>query len=216
VRVATVIATWEGPVLDARDMHVDALYGDRFLRDIQPGSNVRVSIGWRSGAGFEPFAVGSEVTAPRMVPVESVAQEVARFEADPVVMPFQSRSPEPLFAQPSPLAPPSPLVATKVGAPVAAFVERVRAATHAHGAPVDTGVETWGPGPADAIPPREEEEEVEEQVAAPWFEPGGSSELSRGGPGAVRRRTVRRLIPGRPGGPGVPGLSFGGASELSR
>ena len=82
MRVVSVVASWEGPVVDTRDLRVDALYGDRFLRDIQPGSNVRVSIGWRDG-GFEPFAVGSEVTAPRAVPVESVAQEVARWEASP-------------------------------------------------------------------------------------------------------------------------------------
>ena len=134
VRVATVIASWEGPVVDTRDLHVDALYGDRFLRDIQPGSNVRVSVGWRSAHGFEPFAVGSEVTAPRAVPVEPVAQEVARWEAEPVDARFQSRRVESVSSCASPACPlprtrrasgklPRPRCAA---ASAAAFVERAR------------------------------------------------------------------------------------------
>src|SRR5262249_20271749 len=90
VRVAAVSATWEGPVVETRDVRIDGLHGDRFLRDVQPGSNLRVSVGWHHLGGFEPFAIGSEVTAPRAVPVESVAQEVARWEADPAVGPFQN------------------------------------------------------------------------------------------------------------------------------
>jgi Domain of unknown function (DUF4912) len=232
VRVASVIASWEGPVVDTRDLHVDALYGDRFLRDVQPGSNVRVSVGWLSAGSFEPFAVGSEVTAPRAVPVESVAQEVARWEAEPVVAPFQSRR-----VDVSPIAsPPYGASFARTGAAPrraadVAFAERARASS-AHAGPVDSGVTTWGVPPVEATSAYEEAyeetyleqyEEVGDDAQAWWSEPGGSSELGRGGPGR-RLRPVRRsrLVPGAPGAPGVPGalpapggaFVFGGASDL--
>jgi hypothetical protein len=231
VRVAAVTATWEGPFVDTRDIRVDALYGDRFLRDVQPGSNLRVSLGWHSADGFEPFAVGSEVTAPRAVPVETVAQEVARWEAEPVVAPFQNPHVDVLHPERSARAAgraaarPAP-----VDIPLPAF-ERARF----HGAigrgvgPVDTGVAVWGTPPVEATPPREEEYEEEGAVeeGPGWFEgPGGSSELGRGGPTRWARPVRRRrLIPGAPGGPGIPvwpaapgapgGVArLGGASEL--
>jgi hypothetical protein len=168
-----VIASWEGPIVDTRDLHVDALYGDRFLRDIQPGSNVRVSVGWRSPDGFEPFAVGSEVTAPRAVPVEPIAQEVARWEPEPVEEArFQSRRIESVSMAPPPYAArlastPAPEVAA---AAAAAFVERARVVSD-RGGPVDTGVAVWGPPPADTtLPPPQQAEAIFANEAMPPYE----------------------------------------------
>jgi hypothetical protein len=212
VRIASVTASWEGPVVDTRDLHVDALYGDRFIRDVQPGSNVRVSIGWKSVAGFEPLAVGAEVTAPRAVPVEAVASETARWEEEPApfaVAPFSAWRPE---DQPEPPrhAPQvhhhAPATALPWSRPTSGELPNVVAA------PVDTGVAVWGEPPAAGTGPREEITESVEVLEESWFVAGGASELSRGGPGRTRTVRVRRLIPGAPG----PFLRAGGASELSR
>jgi len=225
VRLASVTASWEGPIVDARDLHVDALYGDRFVRDVQPGSNVRVSVGWKSPDGFEPFAVGAEVMAPRMVPVESVSQEVARWEAEPVA-PFAAWRAEPAATasrREAAEAPPSaraPLLVDRVRAPGGMTPAGLRS-------PVDTGVESWSGG-ADVIELRvvaagetsvagagEGEGEGEQIVESPWYQPGGASELGRGGPGRVlvwRRRVGPGAPPARPVSLG--GVSFGGASDL--
>jgi hypothetical protein len=84
VRVAGVTASWNGPVTRVRDLRADSLYGDRFLRDIDPGSNIRVSVGWQSGDEFEPFAVGLDVTAPHLRASDVVAGEVEQWRADGV------------------------------------------------------------------------------------------------------------------------------------
>ncbi len=86
---------------------------------------------------------------------------------------------------------------------------------------MDTGAALWGAPPIEEGPAREElfdEAPIMEDLAG-WFEPGGSSELGRGGP--VRRgRPVRgrRVVPRIAGWPGAPGSAEvpGGASELSR
>src|SRR5262249_32187244 len=75
VRVVSVTASWSGPVVQLRDLRVDALYGDRFLREVEPGSNVRVSVGWHAGGDSEPLAGGIEVTVPPLTPTQAVAQE---------------------------------------------------------------------------------------------------------------------------------------------
>jgi hypothetical protein len=82
VRVAGVTASWSGPVTRVRDLRADSLYGDRFLRDIDPGSNIRVSVGWQSGEEFEPFAVGLDVTAPHLRASDAVAAEVEQWRPD--------------------------------------------------------------------------------------------------------------------------------------
>jgi hypothetical protein len=89
LRVVSVTAGWDGPVSETRDLRVDALFGDMFIRDLPAGASVRVSIGWsatpvRSGtpAEFEPFAVGVEVSAPRAIALPpSEATSGARAEA---------------------------------------------------------------------------------------------------------------------------------------
>ena len=218
VRLASVTASWEGPVVHTRDLHVDALYGDRFVRDVQPGSNVRVSVGWKSADGFEPFAVGADVMAPRMVPVESVSQEVARWEAEPVA-PFSAWHAEgPAHREEAPRATRSPVLVERVGASASPGGSGDRGG---RGGPVDTGVESWSDGEdvldLQVVQPGEEVPEGEQIVEAPWFQPGGASELGRGAPGRVLAWRRRR----GPGGPGRPnrlgGASgFGGASELGR
>jgi hypothetical protein len=217
VRIASVTASWEGPVVDTRDLHVDALYGDRFIRDVQPGSNVRVSVGWKGAAGFEPLAVGAEVTAPRAVPVDSVAQEVARWEEEPPA-PFSAWRPD--DAPPVVHAPPPGVHVARAEGPIPWMHATAAHGPAGHGAPVDTGVALWGEVMAEAsapgTPPREEIRDLEVVEAESWFIAGGASELSRGGPARVRTVRVHRLIPGVPGAHAALGHLRGGASELSR
>jgi hypothetical protein len=194
VRVACVTASWEGPVVKVRDLRVDALYGDRFVRDMEPGSNIRVSVGWRSGDDFEPFAVGIDVTAPHLGPSDAIAGETGRWTPDAAVVdeglrapPFDERAPGGARHAAAP-APAWPIFAGATGG------GRRRPAA---APPADTGVESWGGAPSAnlgvevlSFGARTEDEEPA------WILPGGASELGRSGPGRVRR-------------------TFGGASELS-
>lgn len=84
IRVIAVAPSWEGPIVNARDVAVSALFGDLFIRDLEPGSNVRVSVGWLAGAEFEPLAVGAEISAPRATPAETLGQQVAQWSPDPI------------------------------------------------------------------------------------------------------------------------------------
>ncbi|WP_437333412.1 tetratricopeptide repeat protein [Sorangium sp. So ce394] len=69
IRVVAVLPSWERPVVEQRDLAIDALFGDMFVRDIPAGSHLRMCTGWLYGDVFEPFAVGLEVAAPRAVPL---------------------------------------------------------------------------------------------------------------------------------------------------
>ncbi|WP_437606883.1 DUF4912 domain-containing protein [Sorangium sp. So ce834] len=69
IRVVAVLPSWERPVVEQRDLAIDALFGDMFVRDIPAGSHLRMCTGWLDGDVFEPFAVGLEVAAPRAVPL---------------------------------------------------------------------------------------------------------------------------------------------------
>lgn len=82
IRIAGVTASWNGPITRVRDLRADSLYGDRFLRDIDPGSNIRVSVGWQSGDEFEPFAVGLDVTAPHLRASDAIAGDVEQWRPD--------------------------------------------------------------------------------------------------------------------------------------
>jgi hypothetical protein len=198
VRVATVVASWEGPIVEARDLPVDALYGDRFVRDVKPGSNVRVSVGWLADGSFEPFAVGAEVTAPRVTPFESVAQEIARWETVPVVAAFTQRGASLGEASYSPARAPDP-------APPAALLWPRPAGRRDGGAPVDTGVMQWsGPGEHGGGTTRETYETTE--AAEDVFIAVGSSDLVRLPRTRARTREVLRSNP----------WTTAGASELSR
>ncbi|WP_437568499.1 tetratricopeptide repeat protein [Sorangium sp. So ce542] len=69
IRVVAVLPSWERPVVEQRDLAIDALFGDMFVRDIPAGSHLRMCTGWLDGDVFEPFAVGLEVAAPRALPL---------------------------------------------------------------------------------------------------------------------------------------------------
>lgn len=79
VRMIQVTPSWDGPIVEQRDLRIDALFGDAYLRNLQPGSNVRVSIGWVAHGMFEPFAIGAEVMTSRSEPMSSVSHRVARW-----------------------------------------------------------------------------------------------------------------------------------------
>jgi len=96
IRLVAVLPTWEGPHVEQRDLEVDALFGDRFVRDIPAGANVRLSIGWLSGGDFEPFAVGLEIAAPRAIPGSARPAPAPA----PAVAPAPPPQPAPLPAAP--------------------------------------------------------------------------------------------------------------------
>jgi hypothetical protein len=212
VRLVSVIASWEGPRVDTLDLRVDSLYGDRFVRGVQPGANVRVSIGWKTVEEFGPFAVGVEVTAPRMVPVEPVASEVARWEPDaamperlhvaPDPSPAPWRMPDLGAAPPAPIEPAAPPAAE----PRAAAPSPGRPG----GQPVDSGVAIWRPSQSVPEDLGGDYDEVEEEIGDELLAFGGASDLvRRGGRG-------RRGLPGGPAFGGASDLAFGGASDLAR
>ncbi|WP_437276628.1 DUF4912 domain-containing protein [Sorangium sp. So ce375] len=68
IRLVAVLPSWERPVVEQRDLAIDALFGDMFVRDIPSGANLRMCTGWLAGELFEPFAVGLEVAVPRALP----------------------------------------------------------------------------------------------------------------------------------------------------
>ena len=175
VRIAGVTASWNGPVTRVRDLRADSLYGDRFLRDIEPGSNIRVSVGWQSGDEFEPFAVGLEVTAPHLRASDTVAGEVEQWRAEAVspaaalhAPPFhhhhaEGRRHETSGGHPS---------ATTLG-------PRRRPAA----APADTGVASWNDSAGGILNDgvaRRGNMGVEIRGGM-WRIPGGGSELGRSG-----------------------------------
>jgi hypothetical protein len=88
-RIVSVVASWQGPQMDQRDVRIDLLYGDHTERGIPSGSHVRVSIGWVSGADFDPIAIGTEVEVPRALPAESVALHVGQWTHEPAGLPLR-------------------------------------------------------------------------------------------------------------------------------
>ena len=79
VRLVAVTPTWDGPIVEQRDVPIDALYGDAYVRNLRPGSNVRIGVGWLEHGDFAPFAIGDPVTTPRKEAAFAVASAVARF-----------------------------------------------------------------------------------------------------------------------------------------
>ncbi len=65
LRVVAITPGWDGPIVETRDILIDALFGDRFVHHVRPRADVRVSVGWLEGEKFDPIAVGTEVSAPR-------------------------------------------------------------------------------------------------------------------------------------------------------
>ncbi len=81
LRVISIAPNERGaaPVTEARDIRVDSLSGEIFLRDVPANANVRVAIGWKD-AEFVPLAVGLDLATPREVPAQEVARKIARFD----------------------------------------------------------------------------------------------------------------------------------------
>lgn len=79
VRAVTVVASVAGPRTEVRDVRVDALVGELFLEGLPAQANVRISVGYKSGEAFEPFAVGVELATPREAPSTLEAQSFRRF-----------------------------------------------------------------------------------------------------------------------------------------
>ena len=77
IQLVAVLPSWDGPLVERRNVAVDALFGDRFVRGIPAGANVRLSIGWAEGEDFEPLAVGAEIAAPRAFPLPGSAPGAA-------------------------------------------------------------------------------------------------------------------------------------------
>ena len=65
LRVTAVTPGWDGPIVETRDVAIDALHGDHFIHHVRPRADVRVSVGWIADGHFDPIAIGAEVSAPR-------------------------------------------------------------------------------------------------------------------------------------------------------
>lgn len=79
VRLVSVTPSWDGPVVEQRDLHIDALYGDLYVRGLRAGSNVRIGVGWLVHGTFAPFAIGEPVATPRKEPAFATASKFARW-----------------------------------------------------------------------------------------------------------------------------------------
>ncbi len=79
VRLVSVTPSWDGPITEQRDLPIDALYGDAYVRGLRPGSNVRIGVGWLAHGSFAPFAIGDAVATPRKEPAFATASKVARW-----------------------------------------------------------------------------------------------------------------------------------------
>ena len=224
LRVMSVTPSWDGPLTQTRDLRIDPLFGDLFVRDLPPGANVRVSVGWLSAGSaaladgevrdsrgfelvqassdFEPFAVGLEINAPRALPAETTARRVGVWSG---------------------AAPGSPggqqLEAAAPGAAPAPSRDVAGRAMRRMAMSAPAPDRTWVPGdrPAERSQPERRSwrlhrgggasdlylEQEEEAAVAAWRRRwGGASELGRGGASELPR----------PGG----GSELFGASNLPR
>jgi hypothetical protein len=90
VRLVSVTPTWDGPIVEQRDLRIDALYGDAYVRGIQPGANVRIGVGWLAHGDFTPFAIGEPVTTPRKERAFATASTIARWMPEGAPAPVAS------------------------------------------------------------------------------------------------------------------------------
>jgi hypothetical protein len=79
VRVLSVSPGAGSVTSEQRDLRVDALHGELFVRGLPPGTHVRVTVGYAHASGFDPFAVGVEVHTPRAHRAPVVAGRFARW-----------------------------------------------------------------------------------------------------------------------------------------
>lgn len=90
VRLISVTPSWDGPVVEQRDLPIDALYGDAYVRGLRPGSQVRIGVGWLAHGAFAPFAIGEPVVTPRKEPAFGTASRTARWMPQGVPVPVES------------------------------------------------------------------------------------------------------------------------------
>jgi hypothetical protein len=203
IRVIAVAPSWEGPIVNARDVAVSALFGDLFIRDLEPGSNVRVSVGWLADAEFEPLAVGAEISAPRATPAETLGQQVAQWSPDPI-------RPPPARPLTSPVLMEAALERvhrrTAGGTAGAAAGDAPRGAEDRRTASIDEA--HWGPtrGPRAGLTTS-----APARIARWTTRPIGASELGRSLTWEESARIERQLGRG-----GASELGRGGASERAR
>jgi hypothetical protein len=215
LRIAAVTPSWDGPITRTWELHIDALFGDRFVRDIPQGANVRVSVGWLDGASFEPFAIGTEVASPRLVPSEAEASNVGHWTPEP---PFAA-SPVPLNRAPRAYRTPEAWAGSP--APQAAAGEPATTAAPASPVPLSAGRPApgltalaprggSGPGIDRATRSAELTRSYFRSVAGSYIR-GGASDLVRGGASDLVRGGASDLVRG-----GASDLVRGGASDLVR
>ena len=77
VRLVAVNASWEGPIVEIRDVRVDAPEGEWCVREVPLGAVLRAAIGWSAGTEFEPIGVAMDVTEPPDAPVARETSRVA-------------------------------------------------------------------------------------------------------------------------------------------
>jgi hypothetical protein len=88
VRIVAVTASWDGPRVETRDIEVDELVGDWFVRDLPPEAVLRAAIGWRTALDFEPLSVAMDLAAPPdrndrpALAIERARRRVARDAAE--------------------------------------------------------------------------------------------------------------------------------------
>ena len=189
IRVLSVLASWDGPITRKREINVDALHGDLYVHDIEPGSHVRVAIGWLASS-FEPFAVGMEVAAPQALPIETAGvPAVARWRAEGDTGDVGALAPVSSAWQPVLQSPPpdntvraSTLASTPVyvprGGPTPLLTEEHIVEHHRIRRPIRGGARTTWRG-------------------RPWSSPAARS-ISRGGTSAPVGRGPRRHVARRP------------------
>ncbi|HRI63578.1 MAG TPA: DUF4912 domain-containing protein [Polyangium sp.] len=90
VRLVCVTPTWDGPLVEQRDVPIDALFGDAYVRGLRPGSNVRIGVGWLAHGEFAPFAIGDPVSTPRKEPAFGAASKMARWTPEGASAPVES------------------------------------------------------------------------------------------------------------------------------
>lgn len=203
IRVIAVAPSWEGPIVNARDVAVSALFGDLFIRDLEPGSNVRVSVGWLAGAEFEPLAVGTEISAPRATPAETLGQQVAQWSPDPIRSPPARPLTSPVIME---AAHERAHRRNADGTAGAAAGDAPRGAEDRRTAAVDEA--HWGPtrGPRAGLTTS-----APARIARWTTRPIGASELGRSPTWEESARVERKLGRG-----GASELGRGGASERAR
>lgn len=79
LRVVVIVPTWDGPRSRTQDIPIDASLGDRFVRDLPPGSVVRTAIGWKHGEAFDAIAHSPALETPPGSPSPLVADVLVRW-----------------------------------------------------------------------------------------------------------------------------------------